>query len=441
MRPLTAGLKQFFTNSVPTTCNGTSPEAIRKWYILFTQMATTTGFYLHPYYCFRKNADSNYGFTCGFDTGPVTTVTAAPEVLHRPYLPAVVAVVGVAATGTTAAVTAVTGVPKVPKIVHVPERFAVAASSPVQYDLPGLFQPRIPPWSSQIYVALSKGSVFKKGTLQHTTLLQNAGDGYAALYQILSPNHPTLSNFSSLLVRTPPSQTTTETVAQYYLRYIDFLELCAFLEEIRSTLNSSSELAKFIHGMCHSQEIFHISCEERLSQDPSIQRKFTQGALVTSLTHYLSELKLSNGKPYSSHSRYDDSDSDSDSDSAPSQFSNLQDSARTKFLSRSAPTSSKKKKKKKKPPPTRRVMRVDVSDPIASLVVPHGLKKHEILRVKMYTAGLRQVTKNPTKSADGMNCAVCHEPHSFEKCPILLNIPFLKKHFIAYCLQMNRTQK
>ena len=40
-----------------------------------------------------------------------------------------------------------------------------------------------------------------------------------------------------------------------------------------------------------------------------------------------------------------------------------------------------------------------------------------------------------------MNCDVCHEPHSFEKCPILLNILFLKKHCIAYCLQMNRTQK
>ena len=40
-----------------------------------------------------------------------------------------------------------------------------------------------------------------------------------------------------------------------------------------------------------------------------------------------------------------------------------------------------------------------------------------------------------------MKCAVCGEPHSFDKCPSLLDIPFLKKHFIAYCLQMNRTQK
>ena len=59
----------------------------------------------------------------------------------------------------------------------------------------------------------------------------------------------------------------------------------------------------------------------------------------------------------------------------------------------------------------------------------------------MYTAGLRQVTRDPVKFTDGMSCAVYHKPHPFDKCPILLNIPFLKKHFIAYCLQMNRTQK
>ena len=40
-----------------------------------------------------------------------------------------------------------------------------------------------------------------------------------------------------------------------------------------------------------------------------------------------------------------------------------------------------------------------------------------------------------------MNCAVCHKKHSFEKCPILLNIPFLQKHFINYCIQMNKVQK
>ena len=40
-----------------------------------------------------------------------------------------------------------------------------------------------------------------------------------------------------------------------------------------------------------------------------------------------------------------------------------------------------------------------------------------------------------------MKCAICHKPHTFEKCPILNNIQYIKKHFISYCLQMNKTQK
>ena len=86
-------------------------------------------------------------------------------------------------------------------------------------------------------------------------------------------------------------------------------------------------------------------------------------------------------------------------------------------------------------------MAIDVNDPLASLVVPDGLQQEEIFCLKMYTCGLKQVTKNPSKFTDGMKCAVCGKQHSFEKCPILLNIPFLQKHFINYCIQMNKVQK
>ena len=242
------------------------------------------------------------------------------------------------------------------------------------------------------------------------------------------------------MVRNPPNQSTTETIAQYYLHYLDYLELRAYVEEIRSDLNKSSELDKFIAGTSHSDAIFRISRKERNSKDPHVMQKFGQGAVVTTLTHYLEELNLPNGHASSSASRYVASDSDSD-DSAPSQFSRLRGSPRTKSLSRSTPTLSKKKKKKS--PPTRRVMglEIDFNDPCASIIVPDGLEPHETMRLNMYQAGLRQVTRSPTKFADGMKCAVCGKPHPFDKCPILNDIPLLKKHFIAYCLQMNRTQK
>ena len=104
-------------------------------------------------------------------------------------------------------------------------------------------------------------------------------------------------------------------------------------------------------------------------------------------------------------------------------------------LNRSTPSSSKKKKKTT----TRRVnwIHVDIHDPLAPLVVPDGLKQQQIMRVN----SLRKVTKDVTKFTDDMKCAICHQPYTFEKCPILNDIPYIKKYCISYCLRMNKTQK
>ena len=72
---------------------------------------------------------------------------------------------------------------------------------------------------------MTKASVFKKDSPQWNILYQNPGDEYAALFQILTPAHPTLSRFPYLLIRAPPSQIATETVAQYFQHYIDFMGL------------------------------------------------------------------------------------------------------------------------------------------------------------------------------------------------------------------------
>ena len=134
------------------SCNGTSPEAVRTWYMLFTKMADTTGFYLHSYSCFQKHANSNNGFTCGFDAGPTAAVTAVVEVLHQPHVPEFIAVVGVSTDPTTGAaeIIAITGVPKVFEVTYVPVVLAVPAIDPGQRDLHGIFQNRIPNWNSQI---------------------------------------------------------------------------------------------------------------------------------------------------------------------------------------------------------------------------------------------------------------------------------------------------
>ena len=60
-----------------------------------------------------------------------------------------------------------------------------------------------------------------------------------------------------------------------------------------------SEMDKFLSGLIHSAKIFVISREEHLSNDPNVKQKFTQGAIVTTVTQYLAELELANGALYS----------------------------------------------------------------------------------------------------------------------------------------------
>ena len=64
-------------------------------------MASAPGIYFHSYYCFRKDTDSNYGFTCGFNTGAVATVAAAPVIPHRPHVLAVAPCVHVPANASS----------------------------------------------------------------------------------------------------------------------------------------------------------------------------------------------------------------------------------------------------------------------------------------------------------------------------------------------------
>ena len=169
--------------------------------------------------------------------------------------------------------------------------------------------------------------------------------------------------------------------------------------------------------MTYHEKIFPVSCKEPLSKDPNIKQKFPEGAIVNNSNQHLSELHLPNGPKYSSHSKYDDSDSNFDSDvpSCPpvSRFFGLWGSSRTMSLTQSSPFSSKKKKKKKEKTPTRRVNQipVDIHDPLASLVIPDGLEQQEIMRVHMYQANLRKVTKDITKFTNRMKCDICHKPH------------------------------
>ena len=128
-------------------------------------MAATTGLYLPPYFCFRKYTNFDYGFTCGFDTAPVAHIHAVPESLHQAEVPAVVARLHIPADPTTRHLEVLTIAGFVPKVFARPGVPETLAQPPLQNNFHGVFQQRISNWNSQIWIVMSKSSVFKKNSL------------------------------------------------------------------------------------------------------------------------------------------------------------------------------------------------------------------------------------------------------------------------------------
>ena len=110
--------------------------------MLFTKMAATTGFYIHPYFYFQKHANSDYGFTCGFDTAPVAHIPAVPEILPWSEVPAVITRAHVPANPATGQleVLALVGSALVLEVMARAAVIETLAQPPLQCDLHGIFQ-------------------------------------------------------------------------------------------------------------------------------------------------------------------------------------------------------------------------------------------------------------------------------------------------------------
>ena len=118
--------RKMFLNNIPSY-HGTCPQAVRSCYYYFTQHASTCGFYVHPYFCFRHSAASLKGFTCGFDTPAVTAV------VRSPYIPTTLGVVAVPTAMGIAPVAEILPTIVIDAVTSVP----VSAST--QHGLPGYF--------------------------------------------------------------------------------------------------------------------------------------------------------------------------------------------------------------------------------------------------------------------------------------------------------------
>ena len=185
--PATPGEEKAFQLNTPS-CDNTSAISVRRWYKHFSNVAARFKVYVHPYYCFRPDSGSTRGFSCGKDTD------------------------------------------------------TVSHDLPIRYDI------NIPQWGNLIYSAISNPKVFPKGSSLRSTVIDHYGDGYAALYAIISSTHPAVISQPSLLVTYPPKQGPRDPIGRYFHAYKDYLEMKAYVDNIAQNLNYKGELDRFIAG-------------------------------------------------------------------------------------------------------------------------------------------------------------------------------------------------
>jgi hypothetical protein len=206
----------------------------------FTVHAASKGYYIHPYFCFRRESmNSTYGFSAGIDDD---------YLLH---------------------------------------------------DLPIKMAPNLEIWSQKIYQAISNDKVFPKGVCdsQRDIIINHyGGRGYEALLAIIRGDLPIFQSHPSKYIRDVPRQRPRETLDRYYFRYIDYLQLRAHLKDVTTDLNHKGELDDFIQGTLHADTFIRLTREDRKSKDPHVQLQFSQSMILNTLTKILNEDILPNQK-------------------------------------------------------------------------------------------------------------------------------------------------
>ena len=231
--------EKLFIQNTPI-CSGKSPSEVRAWYMAFTVHAASKGYYIHPYFCFRRESmNSTYGFSAGIDDD---------YTLH---------------------------------------------------DLPIKLAPNLEIWSQKIYQAISNDKVFPKGVcdFQRDIIINHyGGRGYEALLAIIRGDLPIFQSHPSKYIRDVPRQRPRETLDRYYFRYIDYLQLRAHLKDITMDLNHKGELDDFIQGTLHAETFIRLTREDRKSKDPHVLLQFSQSMILNTLTKILKEDILPNQK-------------------------------------------------------------------------------------------------------------------------------------------------
>lgn len=140
------------------------------------------------------------------------------------------------------------------------------------------------------------------------------GEGLIAIYCLIAANPSVIFTHPTIFFYSPPLQFPTQTLAQYFHKYFDFLLMQVFLQDNSNNLNDKTELDKFLDGCTHYTKLFTISREDQQSCDPIMLQCFNQGRIINNLLLYLSELALVDCLVSTMSSYQHDKDANSNSD-------------------------------------------------------------------------------------------------------------------------------
>lgn len=201
-------------------------------------------------------------------------------------------------------------------------------------------------------------------------------------------------------------------ILEYYMLFLDFLQLRAYITDINLTLDDESELDIFINRCKYSDYLNRITYEER--RQSSQRYKYVGRQLVETLDKFL----LAPGSPARASAH------------RPSPLP--ASTTPTKFV-KPFPKFNKLTVNSIDTMPFDSDDSIEIS--LNSIRVPDdSTSKHTF---HTYCAAVHQLTAEPSYASDP-TCIVCGERHKFDKCPILHNTDFLRSHYIRYCQFLKR---
>ena len=360
----------------PIRCVNDTHIGRRQWYQSLTHHAMSHGFYVHPFFSFRRDHGGLWGFTAG---------NAADD------------------------------------------------------DLPLRMQVPLERMTITIYQLLMTPNMFPANSKFTKLVASCYNDGYKALKMIIFNAHPAFADKPATMLKRYPQQRDSS-MLEYHERFVDFIQLRAYITNHDSSLEHDHEVDLFISNTKYHEYLARCTRDERRSA--AHRDRYRGPQLVETLEKFLAAqdspaLLPSYTPPRSSQSTPRGSRGSSALQSPPA--------PRRHFLSTApTPTAVHSLSYDAEESPTDSADTQDSPIPVdallsdvQSLTIPDDDLSHQWHQ--HYSACIHQIRSSPS-AATLPTCIACGGQHTFSNCTVLQNLPFLRDHYIRWCQYMRREQ-